>query len=137
MHSLVSICYGRSEPSSSVCILTAYGLGNWCLIPNRCRGFFLYPLCLAGCGAHPASYAMGAGSCFLWYKVQVWHDADHSLPSSAKIKKERGFTSSHPKNLSWHAAGQLYCLHYRRQSFSVEFGAVTCLPFGMIINTYL
>jgi hypothetical protein len=41
-------------------------------------------------------------------KVQPGCDADHSPPSSAEVKKERCYTSSPHKRLSWHVAGQLY-----------------------------
>jgi hypothetical protein len=41
--------------------VTAYGLGDGSSIPDRGRGFFLYPLRSADCGAHPASSTMSTG----------------------------------------------------------------------------
>jgi hypothetical protein len=38
--------------------------------------------------AYPASYPMGTGVPFLGGKVRLGCDADHSPPSSAKIKNE-------------------------------------------------
>jgi hypothetical protein len=49
------------EPGSSVSIVTSYGLGDRGSIPDGGGGFFLYPLCLAFSGAHPASCKMGTG----------------------------------------------------------------------------
>jgi hypothetical protein len=49
-----------------------------------------------GSGAHPASYTVGTGGSFPGGKQRPERDADHSLPSSAEIKKERSYTSSHP-----------------------------------------
>jgi hypothetical protein len=41
-------------------------------------------------------------------KARPGRDADRSPPSSAEVKKIRGYTSSHPKRLSWRVASQLY-----------------------------
>jgi hypothetical protein len=46
-------------------------------------------LCIqTGPGARPASYTMGTGGSFPGGKAQPGHHADHSPPSSAKVKKE-------------------------------------------------
>jgi hypothetical protein len=37
---------------------------------------------------HPASYPVGTGGPLLRGKVYLGHDADHSPPSSAKVKNE-------------------------------------------------
>jgi hypothetical protein len=64
----------------------------------------------ASYGAHPASYtmAMGGGGAFLGGKVQLGRDVDCSAPCRAEVKRERGYTSSPTKCLSWHVVGQLY-----------------------------
>jgi hypothetical protein len=46
-------------------------------------------LCVqTGSGAHPAACAMGTGGPFPGVKARPWHDADHSLPSSAEVENE-------------------------------------------------
>jgi hypothetical protein len=50
---------------------------------------FSSSLCIqTGSGAHPASYTMGTGWSFPGGKVRLGHDADHSSPSSAEVKKK-------------------------------------------------
>jgi hypothetical protein len=49
------------EPGSSVSTVVGYGLGDQGSIPDRGRGFFLYPLRLAGCEANPVSSTTGTG----------------------------------------------------------------------------
>jgi hypothetical protein len=44
--------------------------------------FFLLHVVQTGSGAHPASYPMGTGGCFLGVKRQG-READHSPPTSA------------------------------------------------------
>jgi hypothetical protein len=50
-------------------------------------------------------------------EVRPGRDADHSPSSSAEVKKERGYTSSHPKRLPWRILGKIYfsliCLSLR------------------------
>jgi hypothetical protein len=41
-----------------------------------------------GSGGHPASYPMGTGGSFPEGKARPGRDADHSPPSSAKVKNE-------------------------------------------------
>jgi hypothetical protein len=55
-------------------------------------------LCIqTGSGAHPASYTVGTGGSFPGGKVQPGRDADHSPPSSAKVKKEYELNLLSPK----------------------------------------
>jgi hypothetical protein len=84
---------GTREPGSSLSIVIGYRLGDQCWILDRGWDlFFLYPLCPASSGVHPASCTTGTRG-----KVRPRHDADHSPPSSAKGKKERGDISSPPQ----------------------------------------
>jgi hypothetical protein len=78
-------------------------------IPDRGDGFFLCPLHPAGCGAHPASCTIGTGGFLPMGKIRPGRAADHSPSSSAKVKTERGYTSSPPQRLSWSVAG-LVCV---------------------------
>jgi hypothetical protein len=71
-----------SEPGSSVNIMTGYGKGERCSIPDRREGLFLYPLRRTGSGTR----TMGSGGSFPGGKVRPWRDADHSLPSSVEVK---------------------------------------------------
>jgi hypothetical protein len=48
-----------------------------------------------GSGAHPASYPMGTGNYFSEVKRQV-HEADHSRPTSAEVKKMWTYISTPP-----------------------------------------
>jgi hypothetical protein len=41
-----------------------------------------------GCGAHPASCAMGTGGPFPWAKARPGRDADHSPSSIAEVENE-------------------------------------------------
>jgi hypothetical protein len=49
----------KSEPGSSVSIVTGNGLGHRGLIPDRGGGFFLYPLHPVGSGVHSDSCTVG------------------------------------------------------------------------------
>jgi hypothetical protein len=83
----------KCELGSSISIVTGSGLGDQHSVPNRGGGFFLYPLCSADSGAHPASYTVGTGGSYPRGKARPGRDADHSPTSSAEFKKERGYTS--------------------------------------------
>jgi hypothetical protein len=48
-----------------------------------------------GSGVHPTSYTMGTGSSFPGVK-RPWREADHSPPTSAKVKKMWIYTSTPP-----------------------------------------
>jgi hypothetical protein len=61
----------------------------------------------------PVQWVRGGGGSFPLGKVLRGRDADYSAPSSAEVKKERGYTSSPPKRLSWRVAGELYFLVMR------------------------
>jgi hypothetical protein len=55
---------------------------------NRSREFSSNVCVQTSSGANPASYTVGTGGSFPGGKVQLGHDADHSPPCSAKVKKE-------------------------------------------------
>jgi hypothetical protein len=54
----------------------------------------------AGSGAHPASYLMGSSRDFSRIKRPA-HEADHSPPSSVKVKND-GAKPPFPHMSSWH-----------------------------------
>jgi hypothetical protein len=58
-----------------------------------------------GSGAHPASCTMGTGGSFPGGKARPGRDADHSPPSSAKLRKSGSCTSCHPKSASMERNG--------------------------------
>jgi hypothetical protein len=60
--------------------------------------------------AHPASCTKGTGS-FSGVK-RPGRGADHSPPSSAEVKKEWSYTSTHPRGLFRPLTGQLYLFYY-------------------------
>jgi hypothetical protein len=69
----------------------------WCLTTDWTAGVqsltevedFSSSLCVqTGSGAHPSSYTMGTRGSFPGGKARPGCDADHSPPSSAKVKKE-------------------------------------------------
>jgi hypothetical protein len=71
--------------------------------------YFLSNHCIkTGYGAHPASYSKGAGDPFPGNKAQPGRDADHSPPSSAKVKNEWELYLLSPQAPPWHVVGQLY-----------------------------
>jgi hypothetical protein len=76
------------ELGSSVSIMSDYGLDDWGLIPDRGRGFSSNLSIQTSSDTHPASYTMGTRGYFPGDKVHLGHDANHSPPSSAEIKKE-------------------------------------------------
>jgi hypothetical protein len=75
--------------SSSVGIVSDYGMEDRGSIPGRGRGFFSSsPSVQTGFGAHPASCPMGTGGPFPGGKARPGRDADHSPPSSVEVKYE-------------------------------------------------
>jgi hypothetical protein len=75
--------------------------GDWGSIPGRGKRIFSCSLYVqSSSGANPASYTMGTGGGgpFPGAKARPGRDADHSPPSSAKIKN-RSYTSSSSKRL--------------------------------------
>jgi hypothetical protein len=86
-------------PSTGLCTVSDYGLGDRGSTPDGDRGFFLYPLRPAGSGAHPASCTMGTGGSFPGGKGRPRRDADHSPLLVSRLKRSRSCTSSHPKRL--------------------------------------
>jgi len=94
-------------------------LANWGWIPGRGHdgNFTLCHHVQTSSGAHPASYPMGTGILTLEVK---WPgcEADHSTPSSTKVKNVWGYTSTPP--VAWclvkHRTTLLYCTYAWRQS---------------------
>jgi hypothetical protein len=83
------------------------GLDGWGSTQNREN--FSFNLCIqTGSGVYPVSYTMGTGSSFPWSKVWLVHDADHSPPSSAEVKKEKELYLLSPNVSPWHVTGPLY-----------------------------
>ena len=69
-----------------------------------------------GSGAHPKAYPMGIGGCFPGGEVKrPWGYADHSPPSSVKIKNEGNFNSISPYMASWCVQGRFYLLYLGRK----------------------
>jgi hypothetical protein len=56
--------------------------------PTGAEDFSSSPCIQTGSGAHPASYPMSTGGPFPGSKARPERDADHSPPSSAKVKYE-------------------------------------------------
>jgi hypothetical protein len=63
-------------------------------IPTEAEDFASNLCVRTGSGAYPVSYTVGTGG-----KARPGRDADHSPPSSAEVKEERSYTSSHQKRL--------------------------------------
>jgi hypothetical protein len=85
--SVAYYCYSsRLSPyGSSGSIVSDYGLDDRAIEVRSPIGadFSSSPCIQTGSGAHPASYPMGTGG-----KARPGRDADHSPPSSAKVKNE-------------------------------------------------
>jgi hypothetical protein len=105
--------------SSSGSIVSDYGLDDQVIevrSPTGTEDFSSSPCIQTGSGAHPASYPMGTpasypvgtGDPFPGGKVQLGHDADHSPPSSAKVKNELDLYLLSPHAPPWRVAGHLY-----------------------------
>jgi hypothetical protein len=78
------------EPSSSVGILSGYGLDDRGIegrSPADARDISSKLCVQIGSEAHPASCPMGTGGLFRGGKARSGRDADHSAPSSAEVKK--------------------------------------------------
>jgi hypothetical protein len=67
-------------------------------VPAGAGNFSLHHLVQAGSGPHPASYQKGTRGCFPGVN-RTDREADHSLPSSVKIKNGRSYTSTAPVRL--------------------------------------
>jgi hypothetical protein len=85
---------------SSVGIAT--GLTAGVRFPARARNFVLLHSVQTGSKAHLASYPMSTGSTFPGVK-RSGREADHSLPSSAKVK-DGGAMPPLPHTSSWRGA---------------------------------
>jgi hypothetical protein len=76
---------------SSVSIASGYGLDDREIevrSPAEAKDLSCSLCVHTGSGAHPASCTMGTGGPFPGAKARPGRDADHSPPSSAKIKIE-------------------------------------------------
>jgi hypothetical protein len=75
---------------SSGSILSNYGLDDRAIEVRSPTGadFSSSPCVQTGPGAHPAPYPLGTGDSFPGGKARPGRDADHSPPSSAKVKNE-------------------------------------------------
>jgi hypothetical protein len=84
---VVTLFYSTCR-SSAVGIATDYGLDGSEVEfgPQKGKEFSLLHIVQTGSGSHLASYPMGTGRSFLGVKRQGC-EADHSLPTSAEIKK--------------------------------------------------
>jgi hypothetical protein len=77
----------ESRVAQSVqCLATDWTAGDGS--PTEAEDFSSNLCVQTGFGAHPASYTMGTESSFPGGKARPGRDADHSPPSSAKVKKE-------------------------------------------------
>jgi hypothetical protein len=77
--------------SSSVSIVSDYWLDDLAIevqSPTGAEDFSSSPCVQSSSGAHPASYSMGTGGPFPRGKAWLGRDANHSPPSSAKVKYE-------------------------------------------------
>jgi hypothetical protein len=86
---------------SSVGIALGYGLddrGSRVRFPAEDGNFSLHHRVQTSSVAHPASYPMDTRGSFPGIK-RLEHEADHSPPSSAEIKKASGYTSTPPIRL--------------------------------------
>jgi hypothetical protein len=83
------------NPDSSVGIETGYGPDGWFSILGRSKNFIFSIVSRPDLGAHPAFYIMGPGAVSQVVK-QPGHEADHSPPASAEIKKLWIYTSTPP-----------------------------------------
>jgi hypothetical protein len=103
--------YKNSRDSSGV-IALGYGLddrGSRVRFPEGAGNFSLHHRVQNGSRAHPDSYPMGTRGTSLGVK-RPGREADHSSPSSAKVKNEWSYTST-PQYafMAWCLAqGQLY-----------------------------
>jgi hypothetical protein len=97
LHNLTVLLFWFRSRDSVVGIATDYGLddrgvGVWVPVGSR---IFSSPTVQATSGVHPTSYTMGTGGSFLGVK-QPGCEADHSPPTSAKVKKMWIYTSTPP-----------------------------------------
>jgi hypothetical protein len=82
----VSVTYLVREPSTSVSIVSGYGLEDREMevrSPAEAKDFSCSFCVQTGSAVHPASCAMGTGC-----KARPGRNADHSSPSSAEVVNE-------------------------------------------------
>jgi hypothetical protein len=97
----------QSEPGSSVSSLTMDWIAR-VQSPTEPEDFSSSLCIQTGSGAHAASYIMGTRSSFPGSKGWPGDNADHSPPSSAKVKKEYELYLLSPKVPSWCVMGLFY-----------------------------
>jgi hypothetical protein len=102
----------------SVSIVNGYGLGNPTSISDR-GGEFSSALCVQP-ALRPTQPTVQRVLGVLSPGIKCRRDAYHSPPYSAEVKKERGYSSSPPKRLSWRIAGQLFLLTLRTFNYSYK-----------------
>jgi hypothetical protein len=89
-------------------IKLGYGLydrGSRVRFPTRSGNFSLHHRVQNGSGAHPASYPVGTRVSFSGGKVRrPGREANHSPPSSAKVKEWAELYLHSLNTLSWHGA---------------------------------
>jgi hypothetical protein len=93
----VTYKWWRGSRGSLVSIVFDYGVDNWVIevrSPADVKGFFLYPVCPGGSGAHPASCPMGTGGPFPGCKTRLGHETDHSPHLVPRSWMSRSYTSS-------------------------------------------
>jgi hypothetical protein len=64
------------------------------LISRRGDRFFSFPKCPDKLWCPPASYAIDAENLFALEAKWLWHEDDHSPPSSAAVKNEWSYSSA-------------------------------------------
>jgi hypothetical protein len=86
------ICHTKCWGSGSIVgTVTGYGLEGWDVESRQGQEFSLLQIVQTDSGSHPGSYHMGPQ----WVKRQG-HEADHSPPTSAEVKKTWTYTSTPP-----------------------------------------
>jgi hypothetical protein len=93
--------------SSSVSIVSDYRLDDRVRSPAEAKDFSSSLCVQTSSQAHPASCPVSTRSPLPRAKAQLGREADHSTPSSAKVKNEYKIYFLSPQAPPWHVAGQL------------------------------
>jgi hypothetical protein len=100
---LINLATARTVCLGSVfSIVYNYTLDNWDSIPNRAKDLSSSLCVQTSTRVHPASCPVGSGGPFPVGKAQLWHDSEHSPPSSAEIKNELQLHLPSPP--AWHVS---------------------------------
>jgi hypothetical protein len=75
---------------------------------------------------HPVSHTLNIGGIFPWWIIWRSSEADHSPPSSAKIKNEWSYTSIYPH--------VVMCKRVEHRGSFIVYGYVTWLVFAIIVQ---